>query len=240
MPVKSQLFHLTLWTLKSQLFHLTLQLFHLTLWTLKSQLFHLTLWTFKSTFPSDSMDIPITTFPSDSTTFPSDSMDTQITTFPSDSMDIPITTFPSDSTTFPSDSMDSQITTFPSDSMDIPITTFPSDSMDSQITTIYGQVKSQLFHLTLCILWPPPLPRTAVSETRHDLRGLLLDLQSAVYLVEPGPTANCVNVVRSRVLECALRTFSRRAFNPQQQLDIVFVDSCGTGEGSVDTGGPTR
>ncbi|CAM4529177.1 unnamed protein product [Leuciscus chuanchicus] len=81
---------------------------------------------------------------------------------------------------------------------------------------------------------------TAVSDSRHDLRRMLLGLQSAVDLVEPGPIANCVNVVRSRVLQCALRTFNRRAFNPHKQLDIVFVDSCGTGEGSVDTGGPTR
>jgi len=166
-------------------------------------------------------------------------------------MDIPITTFPSDSTTFPSDSMDSQITTFPSDSMDIPITTFPSDSMDIQLFHLtLWTVKSQLSMDSQITNFPSDSMHslastststsTAVSETRHDLRGLLLDLQSAVYLVEPGPTANCVHVVRSRVLECALRTFSRRAFNPQQQLDIVFVDSCGTGEGSVDTGGPTR
>lgn len=30
------------------------------------------------------------------------------------------------------------------------------------------------------------------------------------------------------------------AFNPYKQLDVVFVDSCGTGEGSVDTDCPTR
>lgn len=48
-------------------------------------------------------------------------------------------------------------------------------------------------------------------------------------LVEPGPIANCVNVVRSRVLQCALRTFNRRAFNPYKQLDVVFVDSCEQG-----------
>ncbi|XP_077089882.1 G2/M phase-specific E3 ubiquitin-protein ligase-like [Siphateles boraxobius] len=153
-------------------------------------------------------------------------MDTPNPTFPSDSIDTPNTTFPSDSidtpnTTFPSDSIDTPNTTFPSDSMDTFNTTFPSDSMHSLASTSTST-------------------STAVSDTRHDLRGLLLDLQSAVDLVEPGPTANCVNVVRSRVLECALRTFSRRAFNPQQQLDVVFVDSCGSGEGSVDTGGPTR
>lgn len=74
----------------------------------------------------------------------------------------------------------------------------------------------------------------------HDLRGLLLDLQSAAELAEPGPTSNCVNVVRSNVLESAMRTFRRRAFNPLKRLDVVFVDTCGTGEGSVDNGGPNR
>ncbi|KAL0973527.1 hypothetical protein UPYG_G00205390 [Umbra pygmaea] len=37
-----------------------------------------------------------------------------------------------------------------------------------------------------------------------------------------------------------MRTFKRRAFNPSKRLDVVFVDTCGTGEGSVDSGGPNR
>ncbi|KAL3054888.1 hypothetical protein OYC64_017752 [Pagothenia borchgrevinki] len=52
--------------------------------------------------------------------------------------------------------------------------------------------------------------------------------------------ANTVNVLRSDVLESAFRTFRRRAFDPNRRLDIVFVDTCGVGEGSVDGGGPCR
>lgn len=52
--------------------------------------------------------------------------------------------------------------------------------------------------------------------------------------------SNCINVVRSNVPESAMRTFRRRAFNHLKRLDVVFVDSCGTGEGSSDGGGPTQ
>lgn len=59
-------------------------------------------------------------------------------------------------------------------------------------------------------------------------------------MVEAAPVANQVNVVRSGVLDSALRAFKRRAFNPYSRLDVVFVDGCGAGEGSIDDGGPRR
>nr|XP_055031633.1 G2/M phase-specific E3 ubiquitin-protein ligase-like [Misgurnus anguillicaudatus] len=86
----------------------------------------------------------------------------------------------------------------------------------------------------------PTVSSVSVTDTSNNLRGLLLSLQSAADLAEPGPTSNCINVVRSNVLESAMRTFKRQAFNPTKQLDVVFVDACGTGERSVDSGGPSR
>lgn len=47
-------------------------------------------------------------------------------------------------------------------------------------------------------------------------------------------------MVRQSVLDSSFRAFRRQAFNPNRRLDIVFVDTCETGEGSVDGGGPTQ
>ncbi|KAI2664251.1 G2/M phase-specific E3 ubiquitin-protein ligase [Labeo rohita] len=51
------------------------------------------------------------------------------------------------------------------------------------------------------------------------------------------PTANQINICRENILHCSLQAFSRRRFNPEAKLDIVFVDSEQKGEGAIDEGG---
>lgn len=53
-------------------------------------------------------------------------------------------------------------------------------------------------------------------------------------------TANQINAVRGEELDCAMRAFSRRHFDPESKIDVVFMDAEGVGEGAVDEGGPTR
>ncbi|KAA0721548.1 hypothetical protein E1301_Tti021662 [Triplophysa tibetana] len=134
--------------------------------------------------------------------------------------------------------MEPSTSNVPSTSMDSIDLTASSVSMEG-FTSIYGvsSASDDSFHPTdfpdyidsPTSAFTSASTSTSMSDTRPDLKGLLLGLQSAVDLVEPGSIANCVNVVRSRVLQCALRTFNRRAFNPYNQLDVVFVDSFGTG-----------
>lgn len=54
------------------------------------------------------------------------------------------------------------------------------------------------------------------------------------------PTSNQINVCRSNILKCSLQAFQRRRFNPEANLDVVFVDEDMNAEVSVDEGGPTR
>lgn len=75
---------------------------------------------------------------------------------------------------------------------------------------------------------------------RLDFKTILEALRDKVDLNNDGPIANQINVVRSKVLETTLRAMTRRSFNPSRRMNVVFVDSCGTGEGAVDDGGPTR
>ena len=49
------------------------------------------------------------------------------------------------------------------------------------------------------------------------------------------PFANYINV-----MECSLRAFGRRRFDPKQKISVVFVDNASVREGSTDDGGPTR
>ena len=71
------------------------------------------------------------------------------------------------------------------------------------------------------------------------MKNILQALRANV--AELTPTANCFNVVRSDILQSAIRTVQRRAFNPTCKIDVVFMDTLdGSREGSVDTGGPTR
>ena len=84
------------------------------------------------------------------------------------------------------------------------------------------------------------LPPVSPEDSQRDLREILRTLVGKVNSVELPPTANKINVVRADILESALRAIRRRSFNPERTIDVVFVDPCGQGEGSVDNGGPTR
>lgn len=54
------------------------------------------------------------------------------------------------------------------------------------------------------------------------------------------PSANQINALRNEEFDCAQRACRRPAFNPEANLDVVFVDEDGQGEGAIDDGGPTR
>ncbi len=69
---------------------------------------------------------------------------------------------------------------------------------------------------------------------------MLLKLKSVVDMEDAATMYNNINVVRLSMLDSALRAFRRRAFNPCRRLDIVFVDACGDGEGSIGNGGPIQ
>ncbi len=71
-----------------------------------------------------------------------------------------------------------------------------------------------------------------------DIGDIMRSLQSRVR--QRSLPANQVNVLRGEEFDCAVRAFSRSAFDPESRLDVVFVDENGVGEGAVDEGGPTR
>ena len=48
------------------------------------------------------------------------------------------------------------------------------------------------------------------------------------------PTRNQINATRSDVLLCSLRALKREHFNPEAEMDVVFVDEDDNGEGAVD------
>ncbi|XP_052407890.1 uncharacterized protein DKFZp434B061-like [Carassius gibelio] len=89
-------------------------------------------------------------------------------------------------------------------------------------------------------LSPPQSPPRRHLSSGSDLRAVLHNLQSNIKFEETPPMANRVNVVRGDIIESAFRAFRRKQFSPNCKLDVVFVDTCGQGEGAVDNGGPTR
>ena len=60
---------------------------------------------------------------------------------------------------------------------------------------------------------------------------LLVELQKQI----KAEGANLVNVLRSEVMSCALRSFHRKKFNPTLKLNVLFI-----GEEGIDGGGPSR
>ncbi|KAL7396073.1 hypothetical protein ABVT39_028191 [Epinephelus coioides] len=74
----------------------------------------------------------------------------------------------------------------------------------------------------------------------QELREVLCTLVGNLDIKALPPPANRMNVVRADILESAFRAFRREALDPERKLDVVFIDTCGQGEGSVDNGGPTR
>lgn len=85
----------------------------------------------------------------------------------------------------------------------------------------------------------PSSPRSPPGPQR-ELQAILSTLLLNVDLESQPPSANSINVVRSDILGSAFRAFKRAKFHPKFKLDVVFVDTCGQGEGAVDLGGPTR
>lgn len=51
---------------------------------------------------------------------------------------------------------------------------------------------------------------------------------------------NMINVERGHVLQCFIRAFSRKKFDPFKRIDVCFVDINDTSEGAIDNGGPSR
>ncbi|KAL7395269.1 hypothetical protein ABVT39_013512 [Epinephelus coioides] len=82
---------------------------------------------------------------------------------------------------------------------------------------------------------PPVSPQVS-----QELREVLCTLVGNLDIKALPPPANRMNVVRADILESAFRAFRREALDPERKLDVVFIDTCGQGEGSVDNGGPTR
>ncbi|XP_049926216.1 G2/M phase-specific E3 ubiquitin-protein ligase-like isoform X2 [Epinephelus moara] len=94
---------------------------------------------------------------------------------------------------------------------------------------------------------PPVSPQVSLQvspqvspQVSQELREVLCTLVGNLDIKALPPPANRINVVRADILESAFRAFRRKAFNPERKLDVVFIDTCGQGEGSVDNGGPTR
>lgn len=89
------------------------------------------------------------------------------------------------------------------------------------------------------------LPRNTTSP-RHSpgpltkLQCIMTTLSMNLDKESQPPSANNINVLRTDILGSAFRAFRREKFDPKLKLDIVFVDTCGQGEGAVDNGGPTR
>nr|XP_055049529.1 G2/M phase-specific E3 ubiquitin-protein ligase-like isoform X1 [Misgurnus anguillicaudatus] len=81
---------------------------------------------------------------------------------------------------------------------------------------------------------------SSLSPLDSNIKDVLRTLHSNVLFHVAPPTANRINVVRTDIVESAFRAFKRKQFNPKMRLDVVFVDTCGLGEGAVDNGGPTR
>ena len=52
--------------------------------------------------------------------------------------------------------------------------------------------------------------------------------------------SNQINASRGEEFDCAFRAFSRTSFDPENKIDVIFVDTEGVGEGAVDEGGPKR
>ncbi|KAL7395333.1 hypothetical protein ABVT39_014643 [Epinephelus coioides] len=82
---------------------------------------------------------------------------------------------------------------------------------------------------------PPVSPQVS-----QELREVLCTLVGNLDIKALPPPANRMNFVRADILESAFRAFRREALDPERKLDVVFIDTCGQGEGSVDNGGPTR
>lgn len=75
--------------------------------------------------------------------------------------------------------------------------------------------------------------------SRPDLKTLLTTLASKVWIGET-PSSNMINVCRENIMDGAMRAFTRRSFNPEAKLSVIFMDDFMQAEGSVDEGGPTR
>lgn len=73
----------------------------------------------------------------------------------------------------------------------------------------------------------------------YDWKAELKILQSQVSS-DHVPSANCINAVRERVMDSAIRAFRRKKFDPLKKLNVMFVDDYGESEGAIDNGGPTR
>ncbi|XP_038586721.1 G2/M phase-specific E3 ubiquitin-protein ligase-like isoform X2 [Micropterus salmoides] len=77
------------------------------------------------------------------------------------------------------------------------------------------------------------------ETTEPDLKTLLTTLASKVWIGET-PSSNMINVCRENIMDGAMRAFTRRSFNPEAKLSVIFMDDFMQAEGSVDEGGPTR
>ncbi|KAJ8381338.1 hypothetical protein SKAU_G00021160 [Synaphobranchus kaupii] len=115
-----------------------------------------------------------------------------------------------------------------------------NESLD---TAVLGSSASSLSPVVVCIDNEPPLllqePFQQIEDVEPELNTVLRLLSSEVDRAE-SPFANCINVVRDSVMECSLRAFGRRRFDPTKKINVVFVDNASVGEGSIDDGGPTR
>lgn len=142
--------------------------------------------------------------------------------------------------------VDQQQLTLPSTEL-LSIPHVPPTSSPSPYCTIDPAQSSPLAHTPIIIVSPgrqtpgmplsPLPPEVAVNEV--NLQTILTKLVNGVDF-SLCPTSNLINVCRSNILQCSLRAFQRRRFNPEAKLDIVFVDEDMNAEGSVDEGGPTR
>ena len=83
---------------------------------------------------------------------------------------------------------------------------------------------------------------TNVNHENKEAGSVVADSQSSAFTILSELSAvinndgcNILNVIRSEVLSCAIRSFQRKNFDPAKKLNVMFV-----GEDAIDGGGPRR
>ncbi|XP_038558238.1 G2/M phase-specific E3 ubiquitin-protein ligase-like isoform X2 [Micropterus salmoides] len=77
-------------------------------------------------------------------------------------------------------------------------------------------------------LVPEETPPQNISSGSSDTTAGFLDLSHVKETTE------------ENIMDGAMRAFTRRSFNPEAKLSVIFMDDFMQAEGSVDEGGPTR